>query len=79
MNPVPALTLWLLSSKPTAPKAGDIEWKETKLAAEPAGEPVDLIQTVNLDRDVGAGTWQKASTALIGSPDSRLDRRGPPD
>lgn len=45
---------------------------ESKLAAEPAGPAVDLLQQIDLNRDVIAGEWQQAKTTLIGGFHGRM-------
>lgn len=59
------------SSKPATPAVSEpsvspsILWTEPKLMVERAGEPIDLMKSVDIARDVSQGEWKQTSTALI--------------
>lgn len=49
-----------------------VVWPDSKLATDPAGEPIDLLKLVDLSRDVLKGEWQQTKTALVGPFDGRI-------
>ncbi|MDB5346795.1 MAG: hypothetical protein JWP89_5172 [Schlesneria sp.] len=58
------------ATKPVAlPSAA---WSDPVVAAVPAGAPIDLLKTVDLDRDTFIGSWEKTGNALIGNQKSEL-------
>ena len=60
------------STGPTDAAAKAVAWSDSKLATEPAGEPVDLLKMVDLERDVAVGKCEKTSSALILDRGSRV-------
>ena len=56
-----------------APAAtSSVSWMEPKLAAEPAGEALSLLDKLNPGRDVISGELQKAPSALVVSSQCKL-------
>lgn len=50
----------------------DVIWRDSEVAAEPVGQPVDIIKLVDVQRDVFAGAWQTVDQTLVGSRKSRI-------
>lgn len=56
----------------TRPTSNPVKIPDQKATVEPAGDPIDLVKTIDLTRDVMEGTWKQTDTALIGERHSRL-------
>jgi hypothetical protein len=65
------------TAKPLIPVAKPVAlssaaWSDPVVAAAPAGAPIDLLKSVDLERDTFIGSWEKAGNALIGNQKSEL-------
>ncbi|HEY4259136.1 MAG TPA: hypothetical protein VGM98_03205, partial [Schlesneria sp.] len=49
-----------------------VTWSDSSSVMEPAGQPIDLLKSVDLDRDTRSGSWEKTGTALICNQKSEL-------
>jgi hypothetical protein len=65
------------TTKPLVPATKPIAlpsaaWSDPVVAGVPAGAPIDLLKSVDPDRDTFIGSWEKTGTALIGNQKSEL-------
>ncbi|MDB5347213.1 MAG: type fimbrial assembly protein PilB [Schlesneria sp.] len=71
-TPAPSIEKPTPPAKIDPPSPDSLLWTEPKLVAERAGNPIDLMKSVDIARDVALGEWKQTATALIAAPHSRL-------